>query len=585
MRLHRIILVLGAGLYGLSGTNVCAHAVLLQAQPAAGQRLAAPPAMVRLFFNEPVEPLPNSVRVVSLDRRRVDSGEVRLIDQGRGLEIPLQAVDAGRYAVFWRVHSVDGHHVRGEFGFGVEADAPDAEAISRLAGAPAGQPPDYYLPTMKWLSLTGMTVWLGGLSFLWLVLWPAAAATSSLHFPAPDAAVIRRTLTGAALLFAVAEGCTLVAHSAVISELGMLQAASPSALAFALTGTNYGHWWLIRMGCVASLLLLNWLARLSGTPPAVQSSSSAPVLVWKAVGACLALAAVFTIPLTGHARAVPNRTWLAVASDGIHLAASSIWIGGLVILTLVLISARRSGSDMRGYQAGLSRRFSRMAALSVALLLATGAYNAWLHLPARASFLGTPYGRTLLFKLALMIPLLGVAASNRRWVLPKLATTASPAQFGVAMGWLGKLVRTEAVLGIAVLGVVGSLTQIPPATAAPGAIPSIQEQRWGDFVVRLQVTPLRVGPNRLVAWVGSAGGVPMLDTRRVTFYLNMLEMSMGLQTVQAQPAGDGSYAADGRLSMAGRWRISVEVSPAQGDSFVTEFDVYAAEMEKSGGQP
>jgi hypothetical protein len=63
------------------------------------------------------------------------------------------------------------------------------------------------------------------------------------------------------------------------------------------------------------------------------------------------------------------------------------------------------------------------------------------------------------------------------------------------------------------------------------------------------------------------------DARRVTIYVRSLDMDMGLETVQAEPSPGGTYEAKVLLSMAGRWLFSVEVSPPQGDTFLTEFRV------------
>ena len=191
----------------------------------------------------------------------------------------------------------------------------------------------------------------------------------------------------------------------------------------------------------------------------------------------------------------------------------------------------------------------------------------------------------LLLKMALLIPLLAAAATNRGWVLPHLGAQISPERFRMAAQWLSKLMRTEAVLGVILLGVVAVLTQLPPATVAGSTSPSVQNKGSGEFVISLQVTPQQAGYHRMVAWVRSKDGVVVSDARRVTFFLNMLEMDMGLQTVQAQPSGDGSYVADAVLPMAGRWRVSVEVSPPQHDTFLTEFDLFVATLERSGRNP
>jgi copper transport protein len=267
------------------------------------------------------------------------------------------------------------------------------------------------------------------------------------------------------------------------------------------------------------------------------------------------------------------------------LAASAIWIGGLLLLTVVLVSFGYAQHGKRESLQVLVRRFSGQALLCVALLLATGVYNAWLHLSSWSSFLDTNYGRLLLLKMALLVPLLIAAGINRLWFLPKLAAAEPPEGLGMTLNWLRRLVRTETALGVILLGVAAVLTQLPPATSASGMAPAILDKPSGDFVISLKVSPQRSGSNRATAWIRTKDGVLVSDARRVTFFLNMLDMDMGLQTVQASPAADGSYSAEVVLSMAGRWRISVEASPPRGDTFVTEFEFLATAPERSRGNP
>jgi nitrogen fixation protein FixH len=92
------------------------------------------------------------------------------------------------------------------------------------------------------------------------------------------------------------------------------------------------------------------------------------------------------------------------------------------------------------------------------------------------------------------------------------------------------------------------------------------------MTVGLKLEPNKVGNNRAVI-VLTANGQKISSARRVTVYLRSLDMDMGLSTVQAKPTSDGNYEADVVLSMGGKWLISVEVSPPQGDTFVTEFRI------------
>jgi putative copper resistance protein D len=109
-----------------------------------------------------------------------------------------------------------------------------------------------------------------------------------------------------------------------------------------------------------------------------------------------------------------------------------------------------------------ARRFSRLALAVMIGLLATGLWNAWNHVGDFPSLVGTRYGGLLLAKLGLLALVLGLAAFNRRRLLPALsgpaATVGRP-----AMARLARTVWLEWSLGLAMLALVAVLVGTPPA--------------------------------------------------------------------------------------------------------------------------
>ena len=94
-----------------------AHSELRAAQPADGERLAAPPAELRLRFNEPVQ--------VTLWRLRDAGGGEHMLARPRDAAARPEhiarpaALPAGEYSVEWRAISADGHPIRGTLRFTV----------------------------------------------------------------------------------------------------------------------------------------------------------------------------------------------------------------------------------------------------------------------------------------------------------------------------------------------------------------------------------------------------------------------------------------------------------------------------------
>ena len=101
-------------------------------------------------------------------------------------------------------------------------------------------------------------------------------------------------------------------------------------------------------------------------------------------------------------------------------------------------------------------RFSTVAILSVGTLVITGLYSAWAQV-AIVPALTTPYGLTLLGKLALFAPLLALGAINLLRIGPRLRGD------GQASRRLRRTVSLEALLGLAILFTVGLLTGMEPA--------------------------------------------------------------------------------------------------------------------------
>ncbi|MEP6762449.1 MAG: copper resistance CopC family protein [Sporichthyaceae bacterium] len=94
-----------------------AHASLVEASPTQGSVVADQPSSVRLTFNEPVEVTVQAIRIVGPDGKAVE-GLSPGIDphDGDSLVVALpKSLPDGTYAVSWRVLSVDGHPVEGQF--------------------------------------------------------------------------------------------------------------------------------------------------------------------------------------------------------------------------------------------------------------------------------------------------------------------------------------------------------------------------------------------------------------------------------------------------------------------------------------
>jgi copper resistance protein C len=94
-----------------------AHAFLDHAEPRVGNKVAAPPHEVTLWFTQKLEPAFSSVTVTNAAGERVDAGKARV--NGNQISVSLRPGGTGTYHVTWRVLSVDTHTTDGNFTFQV----------------------------------------------------------------------------------------------------------------------------------------------------------------------------------------------------------------------------------------------------------------------------------------------------------------------------------------------------------------------------------------------------------------------------------------------------------------------------------
>ena len=94
-----------------------AHAFLDHAEPRVGNKVAAPPREVTLWFTQKLEPAFSSITVTNAAGERVDTGKTRV--SGSQMTVSLRPGGTGTYRVNWRVLSVDTHTTDGSFSFQV----------------------------------------------------------------------------------------------------------------------------------------------------------------------------------------------------------------------------------------------------------------------------------------------------------------------------------------------------------------------------------------------------------------------------------------------------------------------------------
>ena len=257
-------------------------------------------------------------------------------------------------------------------------------------------------------------------------------------------------LASSAVLLAVATLLGLIAQTAVLAG-SLADALTAQSLVAVVTQMDLGKAALIR--AVLALFAGVWLM-----------AAPRGRIMWLGAGVLGTLACA-TFGWMGHG-VTPDGSGhlLHLAADIIHALAATTWIGALVTFA-GLLAPRQQAPERLATTADALARFSPIGIALVATLAVTGLINVWYLVgPRLAMATQDPYGRLLALKLALFAGMLALAALHRQRSVPALTarvTSRTPLQDD-ALASLRRSVRTEALLGFAVLAAVAWLGTLPP---------------------------------------------------------------------------------------------------------------------------
>ena len=536
-----------------------AHANLASAEPAPGSVLDAAPTRVAAWFTEPIEPGLSEIRVLDASGARVDDG-TSVVDRNdpTAMSVGLAPIPEGTYTVAWKnVSTVDGHLVRGSFLFSV------GEPISGGQYAEPGQPllQSPAEPVVRWLLLLSVLAMVGGLAFDLLVLRPVMLDGQS-DGPLRDLGRELRSRSQGLLwlaigLFLASSVAQLLVQTAATYEVSLPNALTGPVVSM-ITATEWGRLWAWRIAMALGLALSLGVLGLRARKPDTEEESGARQVAVRLLALAFGGALLWTLSLTSHGAATTAIRSAALLVDYLHLLAAAFWVGALFHLALAIPLVLRSPSVRRraACLSAIVPRFSVVAALSVATLIATGVFSAWAQVTV-APALATPYGLALVTKLALVVPLLALGGLNLLWVRPRLAHDSAGER------WLRRFVSGEAALAVLVLASVGVLTSLEPArqvAARQGkGVPA--SLRFEDTVegtaMALEIRPGRVGPNVLSLALKDRLGDPITNASDVSLRLVYLEADLGEEAAAAVSVGGGAYVLEGapdehRRTVAGR---------------------------------
>ena len=246
-----------------------------------------------------------------------------------------------------------------------------------------------------------------------------------------------------------------------------------------------------------------------------------------------------------------------------------------LLLVVTIVPLRRRGPVEKVLARSILRRFSILAASSVAILAITGVFSSGEQVASLDALLFTFYGQALLLKVALVMGVMLIALMNSALLHPRIADllrrllrrpigwTPLPARF------LWRTIALESIGAVIVVLFAALLTATPPAhgpefdppsgeVAAPASDVSAMA---GDLLITFSIRPNHPGQNFVDVGVFSTRRPPLAPIERVTVKLASPSTPNDVVTLAAQASANGRYEfPSSAITSTGDWDMSVTVT-------------------------
>lgn len=528
----------------LVAPSASAHATVVSTSPGDGSILTKAPAEVSVVFDEQVEIQPGALVVYAPDGHQVASGNATHV-RGHPDSVMIElgaATQRGTYTAAWRVVSADSHPVSGGFTFSVGIVSATSVTAANLL--PAGSlTVGALFGIARWLGYLGFAVLVGTIVFLF-ACWPAGAANRRIRL------LIQISW---ALLFA-ATVASLLLQGPYGAGTGVGHAFSGSALSATL-GIQLGKFLVARILLLLLVIpLLVWLIRRSPSAARRARRSAA------AMGGAFALGLAATWSAADHS-GVGIQVPLALPVDMAHLVAMAVWVGGLVVLSVIVLPE----GDPETVAVAVPR-FSPMAFGAVVVLALTGTYQAWRQVGTLPAFTATAYGRLLLIKIVCFLLLICLGYSARRWIARYLSSRPSSGSADVERAAVNRLrwsVGVEVVVAAGVLALTAVLVNAQPARAAyvppiDASVPFDTGGPGGDGTVSVQGAPARAGDDSILFYIRDANH-QLSQMAEVDGALLLPAQQLGPLPIVLTELAPGTYSAIAPFPIPGAWQLQLTI--------------------------
>ena len=540
-----------------------AHPFLLDSEPGQAQNAPIGTTQIIVFYSEAVEIGFSELRVFDSNGNKIDNMDTAYYEGESSLVITTPPLEDGVYTVTSKVLSkIDGHLVQAAIIFGVGEVQVDLSLLETQEESETTFLPE---AAARFPGIIGQTIVLGSVISA-IAIW----GTQRKHFGKESRDLVNQAYR---FKFAKLTGISLVAVFASNFIMLAVQTLRLETSPIDVIGTAFGTTWLIRM--IITIILLGiwfWMER----KPRLSPKKHIPML-----GVSLVL--IFTTTMMGHGAA--TELSVPIILDYVHNLLASVWIGGVIFFGFVLLPTLASLDGVQKAKVTLAMlpRYSGMITIALGILIITGPTLLWFLESDVTSLINSTYGSLIIAKIVLAIVLIGFGAFYQ-FKIQKQAERNLKSGKTFTFNKLSKSLKAEAMVGIALLGVVALLVnsslpageiQTADAQGVTLGFSSILFSEQAKFDI--SIIPVGIGPNTISVLVSTVSGEPLPDISSLKIKVSNPQRNVApIEIPTTEIKSDDEtirFEGDTTFGFAGTWQIEVEAQRTQAVNESVIFDV------------
>ena len=524
-----------------------AHPFIVNSDPTSSSNVSAGTDQIVIHYSESVEIEFSSIKVLDSNGNQIDNKDTKYIGNESTLVVTTPPLKDGIYTVTSKALSkIDGHLVNEAFVFGVgnvSVPLPKQRDITESTYFPeAGA----RLP-----GLVGQVIVLGS-TISSVVIWGAMRKKNIIKENITDVQKFYQTkfssVTGIGLFLIFASNILML----VVQTIRLQTSAS------AVLQTSFGSIWIIRMAITVILLAVWFLLENKSNV-----SNKKQILL---LG--LSLILIGTTTIIGHGAA--SEQFSAIIIDYAHNLIASVWIGGVIFFGFVLLPtlSKLGESKKELVTLMLIPRFSSLIIISLGILAITGPTLLWLLEDDVTLLSQSVYGFLIMAKIGIA-SIMVVFGGYNQFKIQKPAEKNIKSNSINVHKKLGRSLKTEAILGVILLGLVALLTNSSLPNSQAQQL-QVQQITYGFHTSEfsenarfdISIDPFTSGTNTIIVSVLDSDGKPLTDIDSLKVKVSNPQKNIAPIEIPMSKVSDkeneSKYQGELTFGFSGNWNIEVE---------------------------